>query len=60
MSYNIYHVLSISLLYIILYYILYYTHYIHVYCSVRVTRGDEENSACGMLATKRVKVATQG
>eukprot|EP01038_Epipyxis_sp_PR26KG_P013807 gene13807-18519_t len=26
------------------------------FCSVRVTRGDEENSACGMLATKREKV----
>jgi len=25
------------------------------FCSVRVTRGDEEASACGMLATKRVK-----
>lgn len=26
-----------------------------IYCSVRVTRGDEEFSACGMLATKRFK-----
>jgi 23S rRNA (adenine2503-C2)-methyltransferase len=25
------------------------------FCSVRVTRGDEEASACGMLATKRMK-----
>jgi len=25
------------------------------FCSVRVTRGDEESSACGMLATKRLK-----
>ena len=27
---------------------------------ITVTRGDEKNSACGMLATKRVKVAAQG
>lgn len=27
------------------------------FCSVRLTRGDEESSACGMLATKRVKSA---
>lgn len=27
-----------------------------LFCSVRVTRGDEESAACGMLATKRVKV----
>lgn len=26
-----------------------------IYCSVRVTRGDEEYAACGMLATKRIK-----
>lgn len=25
------------------------------FCSVRVTRGDDESAACGMLATKRVK-----
>jgi len=29
-----------------------------IYCSVRVTRGDEEYAACGMLATKRVKKDT--
>jgi len=29
-----------------------------VFCSVRVTRGDGESSACGMLATKRVKSST--
>jgi 23S rRNA (adenine2503-C2)-methyltransferase len=26
-----------------------------LFCSVRMTRGDEESAACGMLATKRVK-----
>lgn len=29
-----------------------------LFCSVRVTRGDDESAACGMLATKRAK-ATQ-
>jgi 23S rRNA (adenine2503-C2)-methyltransferase len=28
------------------------------FCSVRVTRGDEESSACGMLATKRAPKST--
>jgi 23S rRNA (adenine2503-C2)-methyltransferase len=27
-----------------------------IFCSVRVTRGDEESSACGMLATERIKL----
>ena len=26
------------------------------FCSVRLTRGDEESAACGMLATKRIKI----
>ena len=25
------------------------------FCTVRVTRGEDESSACGMLATKRIK-----
>ena len=25
------------------------------FCTVRVTRGEDESSACGMLATKRMK-----
>ena len=29
-----------------------------IFCSVRVTRGDEESSACGMLATERIKIKT--
>lgn len=29
-----------------------------LFCTVRVTRGDEESSACGMLATERVRVKT--
>ena len=36
-----------------------FQHYLRqkgIYCSVRVTRGDEEFSACGMLVTKRQKL----
>lgn len=29
-----------------------------LFCSVRLTRGDAESSACGMLATKRLKTST--
>lgn len=30
-----------------------------LFCTVRITRGDEESSACGMLATKRPSKANQ-